>query len=79
MTPPLRLMRSRLVNTRSPLTSSTTGQALAKEALDTRTPVDDKDYRVPFPFTGTINKLTIKLEPVQLPPERPVGTTRKKP
>jgi len=52
---------------------------LAKEALDRRTPVDDKDYRVPFPFTGTINKLTIKLEPVQLPPERPVGTTRKKP
>ena len=47
--------------------------------VDTRTPVDDKDYRVPFPFTGTINKLTIKLEPQQLPSEGPVGTTGKKP
>jgi hypothetical protein len=45
----------------------------------TRTPVDDKDYRVPFPFTGTINKLTIKLGPEQLPSEEPVGTTGKKP
>jgi hypothetical protein len=47
--------------------------------VDMRTQVDDKDYRVPFPFTGTINKLTIKLGPEQLPSERPVGTTGKKP
>ena len=47
--------------------------------VDTRTPVDDKHYRVPFPFTGTIHKLTIKLEPEQLPSERPVGTTGTKP
>ena len=47
--------------------------------VDTRTPVDDKDYRVPFPFAGTINKVTIKLEPEQLPSEEPVGTTGKKP
>ncbi len=34
--------------------------------VDTRTPVDDKDYQVPFRFTGKIAKLTIKLGPEQL-------------
>jgi arylsulfatase len=34
--------------------------------VDTRTPVDDKDYQVPFRFTGKVNKLTIKLGPSQL-------------
>ena len=34
--------------------------------LDTRTPVDDKDYQVPFAFNGKIDKLTIKLGPEQL-------------
>jgi arylsulfatase len=34
--------------------------------VDTRTPVDDKDYQVPFRFTGKLNKLTFKLGPVQL-------------
>jgi arylsulfatase len=29
--------------------------------MDLRTPVDDKDYQVPFPFTGKLNDLTIKL------------------
>jgi arylsulfatase A-like enzyme len=29
---------------------------------DTGTPVDDKDYQVPFKFTGTLNKLTIKID-----------------
>jgi arylsulfatase len=33
---------------------------------DTGTGVDDKDYRVPFKFTGKLDKLTIKLEPQQL-------------
>jgi hypothetical protein len=33
---------------------------------DTRTPVDDDDYQVPFAFTGTINNLTIALGPEQL-------------
>jgi len=28
--------------------------------LDTRTPVDDLEYQVPFAFTGTIDSLTIK-------------------
>jgi arylsulfatase len=35
---------------------------------DTGTPVDDKDYQVPFAFNGALNKLTIKLEPAQLSP-----------
>jgi len=34
--------------------------------VDTRTGVNDKDYQVPFPFTGTIDKLTVKLGPSQL-------------
>jgi arylsulfatase A-like enzyme len=33
--------------------------------IDTRTPVDDS-YKVPFRFSGTINKLTFKLGPEQL-------------
>jgi len=34
--------------------------------LDTRTPVNDKDYQVPFRFTGKITELTFKLGPVQM-------------
>jgi arylsulfatase len=34
--------------------------------LDTRTPVDDKDYQVPFRFTGKIAKLTVELKPEAL-------------
>lgn len=30
--------------------------------VDTRTGVDDGDYQVPFPFTGVIDKLTVKLD-----------------
>lgn len=36
--------------------------------VDTRTPVDDNDYQVPFRFTGKIDKLTFKLGPEQLMP-----------
>ena len=36
--------------------------------IDTRTPVDDS-YKVPFRFTGTINKLTFSLGPEQLTAE----------
>jgi arylsulfatase A-like enzyme len=36
---------------------------------DTGTPVDDKDYQVPFNFTGKLNKLTIKVDRPQLTPE----------
>ena len=31
--------------------------------VDTRTPVDDNDYQVPFRFTGKLSKLTIALKP----------------
>ncbi|MCE5318625.1 MAG: arylsulfatase [Parachlamydia sp.] len=37
--------------------------------VDTGTPVEDKDYQVPFRFTGKLNKLTVKLEPFVLSPE----------
>ena len=30
---------------------------------DTGTPVDDKDYQVPFRFTGKLHKLSLKVEP----------------
>ena len=33
--------------------------------MDTRTGVNDKDYQVPFAFTGKIDKLTVKLGPPQ--------------
>ena len=33
---------------------------------DTGTPVDDKDYQIPFNFNGKINKLTVKLGPREL-------------
>ena len=36
---------------------------------DTRTPVDDFEYQLPFRFTGTIDKLTYKLGPEQLSAE----------
>jgi arylsulfatase A-like enzyme len=34
--------------------------------VDTRTPVDDKDYQVPFRFTGKLDKLAFRLGPTQL-------------
>ncbi|MEZ5827399.1 MAG: arylsulfatase [Hyphomicrobiales bacterium] len=36
---------------------------------DTRTPVDDADYKVPFPFTGTIENVKFNLGPSQLMPD----------
>ena len=36
---------------------------------DTGTPVDDKDYQVPFRFTGKINNLAISLDPPKLTAE----------
>ncbi len=35
---------------------------------DTGTPVDDRDYQVPFAFTGKLDKLTIAVDPPQLTP-----------
>ncbi len=34
--------------------------------IDTRTPVDPKDYQIPFRFGGTISKVIIKIGPEQL-------------
>ena len=34
--------------------------------VDTRTGVNDKDYRIPFRFNGKLNKLTFKVGPMQL-------------
>jgi arylsulfatase A-like enzyme len=39
--------------------------------VDTRTPVDDRDYKLPFRFNGKLNKLTFNLGPVVISePER---------
>jgi arylsulfatase len=49
--------------------------------VDTGTPVDGQDYEVPFPFTGKIDQLTIKLGPEDLTPaerEMIYGTYRAK-
>jgi len=35
--------------------------------MDTRTPVDDHDYQVPFPFTGRIEKVAFKPTPPPAP------------
>lgn len=36
---------------------------------DTGTPVADEDYQVPFPFTGKLEKLTVRLDRPELSPE----------
>ena len=36
--------------------------------IDWRTSVDERDYQVPFAFTGKLNKLTIKLGPDEMMP-----------
>jgi arylsulfatase len=36
---------------------------------DTGTPVDDRDYQVPFKFTGKINKITLSIDRPKLTPE----------
>jgi hypothetical protein len=35
---------------------------------DIVTPVDDKDYQIPFQFTGKLYKLTVKIERPKLTP-----------
>ena len=44
---------------------------------DTGTPVDDKDYKCPFTFTGKLNKLTVKLGPMQLFPQEKEALKKK--
>ena len=36
--------------------------------VDTGTPVDDRDYQVPFAFTGKINKITLTIDRPKLTP-----------
>jgi len=36
---------------------------------DTGTPVDDRDYQVPFPFKGEIQKITLTIDRPKLTPE----------
>ena len=36
---------------------------------DTGTPVDDRDYKVPFAFTGKLNKVTLTINRPKLTPE----------
>jgi hypothetical protein len=36
---------------------------------DTGTPVDDKDYQVPFKYTGKLNKLTLTIGRPKLTPQ----------
>ena len=38
--------------------------------VDTRTGVEDKDYQPPYRFTGTIDKLTVKLAPLKAAEEK---------
>ena len=38
--------------------------------VDTRTGVDDNDYQPPFRFTGKLDKLTIKLDPLATAEEK---------
>ncbi len=40
---------------------------------DTRTPVDDADYQVPFPFTGTIDKVGLQARAVATDAGGPQG------
>ena len=35
---------------------------------DTGSPVDDRDYQVPFAFTGKINKITLTIDRPKLTP-----------
>jgi hypothetical protein len=45
--------------------------------VDTRSGVDDNEYRLPFRFNGTIDKLTYKLEPEQLSAEDKEAAAKK--
>ncbi len=45
--------------------------------IDTCTSVDEKDYQVPFAFTGKLNKLTVKLGPKQVSAEEKAAAEKK--
>ena len=44
---------------------------------DTGTPVDDRDYKTPFRFTGTLDKLTITFGPSQVAPAEKKDTEKR--
>jgi hypothetical protein len=37
--------------------------------LDTGTPVDDRDYQVPFAFTGRLNRITVDIGETSVTPK----------
>jgi arylsulfatase len=45
---------------------------------DTGTPVDDRDYQCPFRFTGKLEKLTVKLGPLQMLPAQKEAAEKKR-
>ncbi len=45
--------------------------------IDTCTSVDEKDYQVPFEFTGKLNKLTVKVGPKQVSAEEKAAVEKK--
>jgi arylsulfatase A-like enzyme len=45
--------------------------------IDTCTSVDEKDYKVPFAFTGKLSSLTVKLGPKQVSAEQKAATEKK--
>ena len=45
--------------------------------VDTRTGVDDRDYKLPFRFNGKLNKVTFNLGPEVLTRVRPQGDAPK--
>src|SRR6266568_2533561 len=45
--------------------------------IDTSTSVDEKDYQVPFEFTGKLNKLTVKVGPKQVSAEEKAAVEKK--
>ena len=51
---------------RRPCRSSCPKDETFDVGVDTRTPVDDRDYQVPFRFTGKLDKLTVELKDLQL-------------
>lgn len=61
------------------LTTGATATAQWDESFavgpDTGTPVDDRDYQVPFKFTGKLVRVTLTIDPPKLTPE--VERTRK--
>ena len=46
--------------------------------IDTCTAVDEKDYQVPFAFTGELNKLTVKLGPKRVSAEEKEAVEKKR-